>query len=301
MAIEKKRLHFSVYGEFITAQAREKLFVDKDMASALRILRSSTISDKLSSDEQLMLCLQILHGAASITGRSDSPDYGIEFRDDIDERPTNLSSISQLITDMAQEIENLKQENYEMACRIGFLAGRFENWELMDINAEYYNETGGMMFSDMAIPDWKKKENQYMGMDNMVESFLAQRRREEEAQKNDELVSDYGWLEPDGTFHPVEWGEHSGWAGEWLNENMPYRDNPDIYWYTDVQGERHYISNNDVLTYSLGWILLHSPFQGLAQITKDPSRNMTNDQKEFLYDYFNERGRKEDANALYEN
>lgn len=295
------KMYFSVEGEFITNIAREKLFMQKDLASAIRILRLALISDELSSDEQLMLCLKILHGAAAIKGNSNTEDYGIEIRDDIETRPTDLSSIAALISDMADENERLKKENYEEQLKFSFLASRLKNYEISLANADYYNETGKPLFSDIAIPAWAKKENKLPDISDMLDDFLAQRNRENELIDNGkEPVCDYGWLEPDGTWHPVEWGEHFKWANDWLNENMPFKDHADIYWHVDMTGKRHHIVGGDVLIYSLGWILLDNPYQGLAKMRKDPMREMTKAQKEFLFDYYIERGRNEEANALYE-
>lgn len=293
---ETKMLHFTIQGEFITNMAREKLYVDKDLDSAIRILRSSLVSDELDSDEQLMLCLQVLHGAASIVGRSDTPEYRLVFRDDIDERPTNLSAIGQLIKDMEEENRRLKEQNQELIEKIVFITRDMSDYKLIDINAEYHNATGKPMFADMRIPDWKKVENQY-DMSNMLESFMEQCRHENE---QEEPVCDYGWLEPDGTWHPVEWGMHAKWAGEWLEEHMPFKEHPEIYWRIDKDGRKHHITGGDVLVFSLGWILMDSPWQGLAKSTISPEKAMTKAQKEFLYDYFMERKRNEEANALYE-
>lgn len=286
-------LHFTIEGEFITNLAREKLFINKDMAGAIKLLRSCLMSDELDSDEQLMLCLQILHGAASIEGQSDTDNYGVTYRNDIDKRPTDLSAISTLISDMAAEIDRLKNELHNAQIKFSYLAGQMTDYELNHINCEYYNETG--------IPLWAKAENQITGMNDMLESYINQRNREMQAiENNEEPECDYGWLEPDGTWHPVEWGNHSRWAADWLEEHMPFKDHPKIYWRIDNNGKRHHITNGDVLVYSLGWILMDSPYQGLAKPTKDPSKDMTKAQKEFLYDYYIERGRHNEANALYE-
>lgn len=296
---DEKCLHFTIEGEYITNVAREKLFVEKDLAGAIRILRSSLCSDEISSDEQLMLCLQILHGAASIKGRSGTDDYGVVVRDDTEECPTNLSSIAQLISDLAAENKRLNDEKQELLSKISFLAEQFPNYKLMNVNENYYAETGEPLFSDMEIPYWAKQSD---STDTMLESFLEQRRREDMAiKKGEELECDYGWLEPDGTWHPVEWGLHSEWAATWLDEHMPFAENPKIYWRIDAAGNRHHITNGDVLVFSLGWILLDSPWKGLAKPTSDPSREMTKAQKEFLYDYFTKRKRNDEANAIYGN
>lgn len=287
-------LHFSVEGEFITKAAREKLFVDKDLAAALRILRSSTISDDLDSDTQLMLCLHILHGSASIVGNTADGSYGIETRDDLKERPTELSSIAKLIMDMAAEIKSLKEENYDMAHKISSLAEEMDEYTLYRINEKWRVEEGVYMFPDMAAP-----KNDPM-FNKMLDSYLRQRRREKEMmENNEEPECDYGWLEPDGTWHPVEWGKHAKWADDWLKEHKPIEKYPKLYSYKDEEDHVHSLGGNDVLVYSLNWVLLDSPYQGEAKITNNPNREMTKAQKEFLYDYFIARHRHEEANALY--
>lgn len=300
--VVERHLHFTVSGKFITNAAREKLFVEKDLGAALRILRSCTESDQLDSDEQLMLCLHILHGSASIVGNSGDDSYGIETRDDLDEHPTDLSSIATLISDMAAELKALERKNSDLQNKISFLASEINDYKLQRINVDYYNETGEPMFSDIAIPAWAMAENQLSGMNmsNMLDSFLEQCKREHKAAENGEEICDYGWLEPNGTWHPVEWGDHSKWAMDWLEEHMPFKEHPEIYWYTNNEGDRHHIYDTDVLVYSLNWILLDSPHHGLAKVTRNPAKNMTKAQKEFLYDYFNERNRHDEANALYE-
>lgn len=45
---------------------------------------------------------------------------------------------------------------------------------------------------------------------------------------------------------------------------------------------------------------LHSPSQGIAQPTKNPVKRYTKKQQEFLYDYYMERGKKREANEVYE-
>lgn len=289
-----KHLHFSITGEFITNAAREALFVKKDLAGAIDILRSALCCDQIDSDEQLMICLQVLHGAASIEGVSGTDSYGLKHRDDIDERPTNLSSISQLIADMAEQKEKLEKEYHDLCIKFSFLAEHTSHWKLTEINNDYYSEYGEPLFSDLAVSPYVTARPGTM--DNLLDDYMAQRKREVESE---EEVEDYGWLEPDGTWHPVPWGYHGKWAGEWLNEHMSYKDNPDIYFRQMSDGSKRYICGGDVLVYSLGWVLMDSPHQGIAHSTVDPVRGMTKAQKEFLYDYYIERGRNEEANRLY--
>ena len=58
-------------------------------------------------------------------------------------------------------------------------------------------------------------------------------------------TEDYGWLEPSGKFHAVEWGEHQKWAYEYLKRSSMEEKMPILY------------EAGDVLT-KKGWILLHN-------------------------------------------
>ena len=49
-----------------------------------------------------------------------------------------------------------------------------------------------------------------------------------------------------------------------------------------------------------GWVLLHNPSRGIAFPTKNPVKEYTKAQKEFLYDYYMERDCKKEANAIWQ-
>ena len=99
-------------------------------------------------------------------------------------------------------------------------------------------------------------------------------------------TADYGWLEPDGTFHGVEWGEHQCWADRYVEENFPEQ-------YEEILEAGDWLVDR-------GWVLLHNPSQGVAFATGSLVRDMTKAQKEFLYDYYTERDCKREANEIWE-
>lgn len=116
--------------------------------------------------------------------------------------------------------------------------------------------------------------------------------------KEDHTTEDYGWLEPDGTFYGVEWGEHQEWAQNYMNEKFPKEAmNGDI----DLQTKCNVglIGAGDWLV-ERGWVLLHNPSRGIAFPTKNPVKEYTKAQKEFLYDYYMERDCKKEANAIWQ-
>lgn len=305
---ETKSLCFSIEGEFLTNVAREKLYYDKDLESAVNILRGGLCSDQITPNEQLMICLQILNGDAAIKGNSNTDEYGLYYEDDIDKNNCDMSKIFDLIKTLNDQVTQLKEECKNMQSKFLFLCNDMTEYRLEQYNADYYNEYGEPMFEDMKIPGWRKIENQYLTKctfpnqpSSMLESFLEQRHRE-----NDEDIDtseDYGWLEPNGTYHPVDWGCHADWAEKYLNEhNRSYKNEPDLYQQLDDNNKlKHLYNAGDVLVFKLGWVLIDSPGQGLGYPTCDPTKGFTNAQREFLFDYYTKRNRSKEANALYQN
>jgi hypothetical protein len=96
-------------------------------------------------------------------------------------------------------------------------------------------------------------------------------------------TEDYGWLRPDGKFFETGWGTHEEWAGEYIDKYYP-------------NARPHY--SGDFLV-KKGWILLHSPTQTGVSVSMDDINRASKKQKEFLYDYFVERNRREDASAVW--
>lgn len=117
--------------------------------------------------------------------------------------------------------------------------------------------------------------------------------------QTEHTTSDYGWLEPNGTFHEVDWGDHQDFAETYIQEHMTEEE----YMASFVHAPGQYKSS-DLCSYGdylidRGWVLLHNPSQGTAFPTKNPARPYTKAQKEFLYDYYKERGKEKEANDLW--
>jgi hypothetical protein len=148
------------------------------------------------------------------------------------------------------------------------------------------------------------KEYQYYFKNKLSEKFVIEGRNDEDSGlsdialnlmaykslikdriiKNTITTSDYGWLRPDGKFFEVEWGGHESWAIQYVEKHYPNRN---IYYAGDFLKEHN-------------WLLLHSPGQGNIDIPVDDIQSSTKKQKEFLYDYFLERGRNIDANIIWQ-
>lgn len=107
-------------------------------------------------------------------------------------------------------------------------------------------------------------------------------------------TADYGWLEPDGTFHNVKWGDHEGWANNYLQKNLSVEEYRHV-----IFGGKDVMSAGDYLT-TKGWVLLHNPSMGIAFPTRDSTKRYTKPQKDFLYDYYIERDCRDEANAIWQ-
>lgn len=280
---ETKFVSFAIDGEFATQTARNKLFEEYDLIKAIHMVRDCTLNNVLTFDEHTMLCLQILNGDAWIRGISGRPDYGVSTRDDLEETPTDLGKIAKFIKDIGDKLNTLKAKNENYAQRLAFIGEHIGERELKRLNILYKEEEGRSLFPNHP----RLKET-------LLSAVI------EKMKKDEKLGScGYGWLEPDGTWHEVEWGKHGEWAHDWLEKHMPKSQFPDIYTYMLPDGAVKGIIDGDVLTYSLGWVLMDNPAQGEACMRKSPDKKLTKKQKEFLYDYYMERDRTFEAQALY--
>ena len=107
--------------------------------------------------------------------------------------------------------------------------------------------------------------------------------------KPEEEVAPYGFISPDGEFHPVKWADHEEFACNFIEAHGGWQRILD-----DGQCD----TAKDFIILRLGWLLLHNPRQGKPFLTSG-DKPMTKAQRETLYDYYTKYGMKEEANALY--
>ena len=86
-----------------------------------------------------------------------------------------------------------------------------------------------------------------------------------EPKKNKE---EYGWLAPDGTFYPVEYGNHQAWASKYLLRL--YREGEISY----EQARREDNGDAGDLLTNMGWILIHNPHGHDFKITRNLSKRV---------------------------
>lgn len=285
-------LHFKVEGEFVTNVARERFYQDHDLSGAIELVQSASATDQLSEVEHLMLALEIIAGKKSIVGTYPGDDYGVEENEDTD---CYFDDFIKEIDNMQRRLEDKEKELQQVYSKYSFVLDQLPDYKLKNINDQYHSEYGEYLFERsskytdstlLAIDNYNKR--------NPLNEFLERTRDTKEHK-----YADYGWLQPDGTYHEVDWCGHAKWAQEYLEEHYPYREHHDLYWKVDAQGERHHYVNSDCLVYCLGWVLLDNPMQGIATPKYDPARGMTKAQKEFLFDYYIDRGMNDRASKIY--
>lgn len=274
---QRKTVTFRVCGDGMTETAREFLYRNHKYETALELLKGCLLSDDLSEEQQLSLCLDILEGRARLTGIYPDGDYHLE------EDHKDLPGIGGLICSLSEQLKAEQERRQKLELHRNFLISCMTE-ELPTTCRDYLKR----YMEEFEEPMLTREEETSLGivwpvrtgLHGMVDSFL-------DRMTCDLDEEDYGWLEPDGTFHAVEWGDHQEWADDYLQEHL----DEDDYWEIDHAGD--YLTKHH-------WILLHNPAQGLARPTMDPSHNPTKAQREFLYDYYTKRNHPELARQYLE-
>lgn len=104
---------------------------------------------------------------------------------------------------------------------------------------------------------------------------------------NEEYEYDYGFISPTDEFFSEDWGEH---------ENLAYHIIKDHNW--EDEWIEYCGTGVDFLIYKKHYILIHAPNGIDISVTKDVK--ITKKQKEFLYDYFMNRGMGLRASLYFE-
>lgn len=127
---------------------------------------------------------------------------------------------------------------------------------------------------------------------NEEKTISAPSEEEEKMQKYD----NFGYVAPDGTFFPSDFGTHEAkaWAiikaGGFKNSFNDWKRTS-----ADASGLAR-----DFLINEKGYCLIHNPLMdGGYIVSQSPSKNLTKEQRETLYDYFTENGDSYLANAMF--
>lgn len=279
-----RTVHFDVCGEFITRLVREQFFYNNiGYEKAMELFLSCMEGTERSEKQLVRLAEDVLLGRAALAGNTADNTYHMEIYDP-DEQPEvpDCFNVFKVIARLKGELEGAKKELRKM-----------EEWYAvaMEHVPEYrYND---VLLETGQISESPSKNKRFRNSDfgnSLLNSYMERMMDEEE-----HSTEDYGWLEPNGTFHEVAWGRHQEWAIEYVEENFP-----EEYDKISMQSNTGtgLIGEGDWLV-ERGWVLLHSPSQGIAQPTRNPVKRYTKAQQEFLYEYYMERGKEKEANAVY--
>ena len=99
---------------------------------------------------------------------------------------------------------------------------------------------------------------------------------------------DYGWLAPNGTFYSVEFANHQAWASKYLLDE-----------YRKGNIELLCDKNPGDKLCEMGFILIHNPHGYNFSVTRDKEKRITNNQRDFLINYFEKRNMEQWLNKVY--
>lgn len=258
-----KEISLDVHGEFVTQLAREWFYTgEKSYEKTIELLMDCMSGTDTPEEQIRRYAEDILIGRAALKGNTAAGTYHLETYEPGEEEqlPENMN--------IWKEVERRKKAEEK-------LKKMTERWDIaMECVPESYQREIRKELGE------EIEEDRQQGM---LDSFIS---RMNDTEKHS--TEDYGWLEPNGTFHAVEWGNHQEWASKYLleqfqngNVNLKCGENP-----------------GDKLC-EIGWVLLHNPSHGIAIPTRDAAREYTKLQKEFLYDYYMERNCYEEANSIW--
>lgn len=265
---ETRTVSFGITGEFITRIAREWFYLEgKEFEKIMQILMDSMTGTDTPEATIRRYAEDILLGRAALKGNTTDGTYHLETYKP-DEQPEMYGSMNiwKVFGRNLQEKKRLQKELEKMAERYAVAMEYVPSYMQREVRKKLGEET--------------TEDRQRTALDSFIKRMTDEEKH---------TTEDYGWLEPNGTFHAVEWAQHQAWAIDYMKKSMSMED-----WLngtTDAAG--------DYLT-ERGWVLLHNPSQGIAIPTKDPLRSYTKAQKEFLYDYYIERGCSKEANEIWE-
>lgn len=274
--LEKKEVTFNIEGKFITQLAREWMFCEgREFEKVMDLLLSCMGGTNQSEKTLRRLAEDVLLGRAELSGNTAEGTFCLTTYN-ADEQ-TDVAEQFNIFRRYSEAIRKIKETEEEKE--------KYREWYEIAMNyVPEYLKNEVRRRTDQPI------ESRY-GSD-ILYGFIERTMDEKE-----HSTEDYGWLEPDGTFHEVKWGVHQEWAQNYMDEKFPEEAmNGDINLQTKCNVGL--IGAGDWLV-ERGWVLLHNPSQGIAFPTKNPMKRYTKAQKEFLYDYYMERGKEKEANAIY--
>lgn len=256
-----RSLSFAITGEFVTRIAREWLWLEgKPWSTVEELLLSCMHGTDKSKEELTELAIKVVIGRAKFIGNTADGSYAMV--------EDNQDLTSKYIGQWNCKVKKLEKEYREIEDKYYALTG-------------YLIDSGkGYLLSEAGVSD---EDDDGYEVSPIVDSYLKQDKLEREGH-----TENYGWLDPQGNFYPVEFAEHQRWAWEKLKELGLIK-----------RGEFNSGRSGDALV-ERGWALLHNPGMGVAYVTASETKPLTKAQREFLYGYYADRGLLREAAAYME-
>lgn len=299
---EYKTLTFSITGEFVTKTAREWLFEDhKPYAVVEEFLLSCMIGTDIPIKTLKRMAQDVLLGRARFIGNTADGTYDYETIEDSDESLSNKFfdkwNKSQIdfdeITEKYNYATHLYLDLYDSLTRYINGDEELEDVEFQQnkrIMIDLADSLKYVYHAANAAVDFANSKDSSTH-DILLDSFL----------KADKFEDNYGFVKPDGTFIPVEWCNHLEYGEQAVKENG-WEDEFNKWQLGDIHSNHTYnglCAETDFIVYEKGWILLHSPAQGIAIPTYNETKGMTKAQRDFLFDYYIKRNEETLANKYW--
>lgn len=259
--MSSRAMRWSIAGEFVTKISREWFWQEgKPWPVVEEFLLSCMCGTDMDRSELSALAWKVVLGKAKFIGRSDDGSFALT--DDDKDLVSDYRDMTK------RRIEELKEKAEEAQSKLD--------------NLVYFLEEEGYDYLLRRAGTVRTEYEDDMPGSALLNGFLQQANLEREG-----FTDNYGWLAPDGSFTPVEWGEHQGWA---------FRKAKELGYVTTA---RDFSKGGDILT-EHGWVLLHNPGLGIATVTRNEGRRLTKAQREFLFDYYTDRGLNDMAKEYLE-
>lgn len=303
--MKSETLHMTIDPDFLN-ETIENLVSENKLSSAYKIAESCLGNDDLSEIERRGLILGLMDGEYKF---AEDEENNLHLQNCSTEHP-NLNIFLTSLENLTTSQEKLKNQEEKFRWIVETLFERNPD-ALRKLCIDYMIECGDYFVDDeVSIPsDIINECKAYPGCyDPWGKKNLPKYADEEIEFENESITSnfhtgnanldsfleaqtapsdpEYGWLSPEGEFHQVEWGEHTTWAREYL-ESQDIDTGP-------------FLQEGDTLS-ALGWILIHSPFRGIGEISIPKNSKPTVKQKQFLCDYYNKWNHPEVADAIRTN
>lgn len=183
MGGEKRTLSFGITGEFITQIAREWFYSgEKSIEKIMEILVDSMTGTDTPKAQIRRYAEDILMGRAALKGNTADGTYHLETYEpgEEEELPSGMN-----VWKIPQSKKTLKSDLDRMTERFNVAMEHLSEGEQRAVRKELGEETN--------------EDREQARLDSFITRMMDEK---------EHTTGDFGWLEPNGTFHEVEWGEH---------------------------------------------------------------------------------------------